>query len=56
MQYQLITICTKKKISKRADGEIWDAIIKALGDNLETAGGLPISQIKYLDIWSVAHG
>ncbi len=55
MNYEFITISTKKKIGKKKVGEIFDSIIGILGDNLETAGGKPITRIKFILMWDIAH-
>ena len=55
MNYELITITTKRKIGKKKMGEIWDSLTDIIGDNLETGGGHPLSQIQFIRVWDVAH-
>jgi len=55
MNYELITLATKKKIGKKKMGEIWDSIIDILEDNLETGGGHPLSQMQFIRVWDIAH-
>lgn len=55
MNYEFITISTKRKIGKKKLGKIWDYIIDELGDNLETAGGKPINQMQFIEMWDIAH-
>ncbi len=55
MNYEFITISTKRKIGKKKLNELWDGIIDVLGDNLETAGGKPINQMQFILMWDIAH-
>jgi hypothetical protein len=55
MNYEFISISTKRKIGKKKMNEIWDNIIDVLGDNLETAGGKPITAMKFIRMWDIAH-
>lgn len=52
--HEMITITTKRKIGKKKMNEIFDSMIDILGDNLETAGGKPISTMQHLRVWMEA--
>ena len=56
VNYEFITISTKKKISKKRMNELWDSIIDIVGDsNFETGGGKTITQRKFMLMWNIAH-
>lgn len=55
MDHELITLTTKRKIGKKKMDLLWDSIVDILGDNLETAGGKPITSRKFMLIWGIAH-
>jgi hypothetical protein len=56
MVFELITIMTKRKITKKQDLKIFEALIDILGDkNLLTTGGSPITFEQHRKIWEIIH-
>ncbi len=56
MKSELLTITTTRKITKKQDLKIFEALMDILGDNLLTTGGLPITSKQHKQIWEIAHG
>jgi hypothetical protein len=54
--HELITITTKRKLGKKKMNELWDKIMDVVGeDNLETAGGKPLTARQFTGVWLEAH-
>ena len=54
--HEMITITTKRKIGKKKMDQLWEAIVDIVGENnLETAGGKPLTKSQFTGVWMEAH-